>query len=376
MMQEPYFTTKVATFKSFCDRESESRLLASNIKKNQHTVVIGPRRYGKTSLITRTLASLNYPSACVDLFCVVYETDVCQKVAKAISELIRGMASFSERTLQLLEQSFKHATIAFKAGQLDIRADFGKTTTSAIEQLGDLLTGLEAFAAKHKQRVVFFFDEFQDVLKVDETNKIQATIRSVAQHAKYVNFIFSGSSRMMLQKIFDDKKQPLYMLCSKIMLDRVPKNYLQTHITHAAKKHWKKEFDVKLIEVILDLTETHTFYVNLLCDKLWELEAMPTLVDIHQGWDTALVENRGKMIADLEPLNTNRLKVLTTIALLGSVTEPNGKLFLDKVKLPLASAQNAIEFLLNHDYLFQKDKVLRLVDPLLKKFIVEKHSSA
>lgn len=370
-MQDIYFTTKVATPKSFCDREQESRTLSSNIKKNQHTVVVAPRRYGKTSLIMHTLETMKIPFACIDLFCVVYEEDVCQKTAKAISSLVKSMASFSERTVKLLEQSFKSATIAFKAGQIDIRVDFGKSTASAIEQLDDLLNGLETFAAKHKQPVILFLDEFQDVLKVDESNKIQATIRSVAQHAKYVNFIFSGSSRMMLNKIFDAKNQPLYMLCSKILLDRIPETYFQTHIAQAAKRHWKSEFDNKLIDNILALTEAHTFYVNLLCDKLWELDSLPTLLNIQQCWDQALLENRGKVIADLEPLNTNRLKVLTTIALLNGVNEPNSKLFLDHVKLPLSSTQNAIRFLLNHDYLFEKDEVLRLVDPLMKKFIVE-----
>ena len=53
--------------------------------------------------------------------------------------------------------------------------------------------------------MILFFDEFQDVLKADETNKIQAGIRSVAQPFQIYPYIFPGSSRKMLNKILDDK---------------------------------------------------------------------------------------------------------------------------------------------------------------------------
>ncbi|MBW5802742.1 hypothetical protein FIV31_04385 [Coxiella endosymbiont of Ornithodoros amblus] len=80
--------------------------------------------------------------------------------------------------------------------------------------------------------MILFFDEFQDALKVDETNKIQAAIRSrsVAQHFKHVTYIFSGSSRKMLNKIFDDKNRPLYMIYNKIILDRINEVHFSAHI--------------------------------------------------------------------------------------------------------------------------------------------------
>lgn len=372
-MSDIYFTTKVATDLSFYDQEEESRLLSSNIHKNQHTVVVAPRRYGKTSLIINTLNTIALPSACVDLFCVVYEEDICRKVAKAISKLIREMTSFSEKTLKLIEQCFKSAYIGFKAEQIELRIEFSKSSQSSITQLEDLLEGLEKLAKKHKQPVVLFFDEFQDVLKMDETNKIQAAIRAVAQHSKFVTYVFSGSSLKMLNKIFDDKNQPLYMLCHKIILNRIAEPFLREHIQLAAKTRWKSQLDESLIAMILSFTELHPYYLNLLCDKLWELDSKPKMSDVERFWNEALTENQGKIIADLEQLNSNRIKVLTTIALLGIVNEPNSRVFLDKVKLPLASTQNAVQYLLNQDYLYEEQAGLKLVDPLLRKFIVERY---
>lgn len=371
MTKAVYFTTKVATEKSFCNRQQESQTLLNNINKNQHTVIVAPRRYGKTSLVTHTLTQLNQSFARIDLFCVVYEEDICKKIAKAISKLIQGISSFSEKTIHLLEQCFKSAYVAFSAGQIEIKIELGKSAADSISQLEDLLEGLEIFAKKHKKSMVLFFDEFQDVLKIDETNKIQAAIRSVAQHSRYVTYLFSGSSRMMLKKIFDDKNQPLYMLCSKIILDRIAPDYFKKHIQLAAQQRWKSLLPDAAVETILMLTESHPYYVNLLCDMLWEFEKKPAPGEVENCWNTALFENKGKIIADLEHLNANRIKVITTVALLGVVNEPNSKVFLDKVKLPLSSTQGTVKYLINYDYLVEAKEGLKLVDPLMRKFLVE-----
>lgn len=113
----------------------------------------------------------------------------------------------------------------------------------------------------------------------------------------------------------------------------------------------------------------------MLCDKLWELNKSPSLVAIENAWNQALAENKGKLIADLEALNTNRIKVLTTIALLGKVNEPNSKVFLDEVKLPLASTQHAVKYLMNYDYLYESSEGLKLIDPLMQKFILELYAN-
>jgi AAA+ ATPase superfamily predicted ATPase len=370
-MNAVYFTTKVATDKSFCNRTQESQILLSNIQKNQHTVVVAPRRYGKTSLVTYVSTKTNQPFARVDLFCVVYEEDICRKVAKGISKLIKQIASFSEKTISILEQCFKSAYVTFRAGQLEINVEFGKSAADPISQLEDLLEGLELLAKKHKQPVVLFFDEFQDVLKADETNKIQAVIRAVAQHSRYVTYIFSGSSRMMLNKIFDDKNQPLYMLCDKIILDRISPNDFKQHIQIASRQRWGSALSEEVISAILSFTESHPYYVNLLCDLLWEFEKEPDVSEVESCWDKALSNNKGKIIADLEPLNANRIKVIVTVALLGTVNEPNSKVFLDKVKLPLSSTQNAVKYLINYDYLNESKEGLKLTDPLMRKFIQE-----
>ncbi len=374
-MSEVYFTTKVATDSSFCNRVNEQQLILQNIEKNQHTVVVAPRRYGKTSLVMHALNKRKHIFARTDLFCVVYEEEICRKVARAISEVIKRLMSFSEKTMKMLSKCFKTVSVGLKAGNIELNIEFSRNLIDPIEQLEDLLAGLETLASAHKISIVLFFDEFQDVLKIDQTHRIQAVIRSIAQHSKYVTYIFSGSSRQMLSHIFDDRNQPLYMLCHKIILDRISAVDFKKHIQDSAQKNWKLTIADAVLEDILNRTQCHPFYVNMLCDKLLEYDHPPELKDLKVSWAQCLFENKGKIISDLEPLNSNRTKVLSMVALLDEVAEPNGKDFLNKIKLPLTSTQNAIKYLLDHDYLYQSHRGLKLVDPLMREFIMARYAA-
>lgn len=365
-----YFTTKTAIGSTFCNREKERKQLKLNIEKGEHTVVVAPRRFGKTSLVCQTLQELEINYAKVDLFCAVYATSISEKITKGVSEVIKKMMPFSSKTIKFIESCFKHTNIVLKAGEFELQVNFSRAQENPVEQIIDVLNGLEEIAKHQKKRVVVFIDEFQDLLKADQSDEIQAAIRGVAQHCQYVSFIFSGSSRNMLRQIFEDRNQPLYMLCQKIHLKKISAEDFAEHMQKLAKKNWKDSLDQSVVDKILELSECHPYYLNLLCDKLWDQEALPSVKQVEEMWLVCLNDQKDKLIADLEPLNAIRIKVLTTIAL-RYVASPNGKEFLDATSLALGTVQKALQYLSGNDFIYQEEnsKQIQLVDPLLKLFI-------
>ena len=369
-----YFTTKVAGSGAFCGRDKERHILKRYIEDNEHCVVVAPRRYGKTSLIMRVIEETGTCCGQVDLFCVVYEEEVMRKLAKGVSQIAQGLMSRTEKTLSFLEKTFKSAKIGIHAGSLDISVEMLKTQTLS-EQVEDLLLGLEQVAKKAQKKVVMFIDEFQDILKVECSLTIQAAIRSVAQHSKFVTYIFSGSSRVMLEKIFDDASQPLYMMCHKLSLHRIGAPFFEHHIQKASESTWGQPITNEALEKIITLTECHTYYVNLLCADLMVLDVPPDQGMVEEVWYELLQSHRGKIISELEKLSPNRIKVLTNIALLKEVNEPNSRRFLNEVKISLSSAQASIQYLLENDYIYETlSGALRLLDPLMRTFIINRYS--
>ncbi len=61
------FPITLAQGLAFCNRIDERRQLTQFIEANRHTVLIAPRRYGKTSLIVQSLAEIKIPHTIMEL---------------------------------------------------------------------------------------------------------------------------------------------------------------------------------------------------------------------------------------------------------------------------------------------------------------------
>ena len=71
-MDSPFIYGKMAENEFFIDREKETAQLLGNFKSLVNTAIISPRRWGKTSLVNKTLEMLakdkGYYAARIDIF--------------------------------------------------------------------------------------------------------------------------------------------------------------------------------------------------------------------------------------------------------------------------------------------------------------------
>jgi AAA+ ATPase superfamily predicted ATPase len=61
----------------------------------------------------------------------------------------------------------------------------------------------------NKKNAVLVFDEFQQILEY-QNDLVERKLRSVIQNHRNVAYIFLGSRRHLIQKMFMDKSRPLY----------------------------------------------------------------------------------------------------------------------------------------------------------------------
>lgn len=371
-----FFSLKVATDRVFCNRENELKVMTDSIAANEHVVVVAPRRYGKTSLIMRAITLTNQPYAMIDLFCVSYQEEVARKLAKAVTEITRQfMGKLRKKTkaiFDVLDGIFRSANISFKSDGLEVSLDFSQKQ-NPVTQIEDLLSGLEKLAQKMNKKAILFIDEFQDILKTDDSNKIQSAIRSIAQHSKNITYLFSGSSRTMLSTIFEDANQPLYLMCRKILLKRITANKLSEHAQHAWMECKNQNIDDETMNTILDLTKRHTYYYNHLCLALTSNEKNINSDSVSKTWDSIVDDEIRKIVSELQRLTPNQIKVLTHVSLQGAIDKPNSQEFLNDVGMPLSSLQRSISSLLDADYLSKDDDgALTITDPAIHHFLYKR----
>ena len=112
-METPFIFGKIATEKNFTDREKETADLVQNFMSLINTIIISPRRWGKSSLVNKVaklaMAQDSNLRIChIDLFNVRSEEHfyslLAQKVIAATStkweEAIESAKSFFSRNLQ------------------------------------------------------------------------------------------------------------------------------------------------------------------------------------------------------------------------------------------------------------------------------------
>jgi AAA+ ATPase superfamily predicted ATPase len=361
------FPLGLASGDRFCNREEDRAWVRNNICTNKHTVLISPRRYGKSSLAHKVIDDLSFPYVAIDLFVAYDDKLVCERLVKGISQLVAKITPFSKKALQLVEDCFKNARAIIKAGHIELEISFAKPRFDPVSEIFETLSGLDKLAKKQKKQVVVLLDEFQNIALVNNSNAIQGAIRSLAQATKHIAFIFSGSSRKMLSHMFDDRSQPLYMLCKKLYLERIRKEHYVAYIQSAAKVKWQSKLDEMVIDRILTLTECHPFYVNLLCSELWVKKDKPNLQVVDNTWFQCLQEDYRHIQALLEPLSVNQLNVLRIIACSDYLSEPTSFDFIQMVGLSVGSVQRALSYLFEHDYIYRsKEGIIEVVDPLIK----------
>ena len=86
-----YFPQGIVTDSAFCNRDTERAALKASIEAHEHVVLVAPRRYGKTSLITQALKENDFPNANIDFFFVLSQTEVFKEIAEGVSTIIGSL---------------------------------------------------------------------------------------------------------------------------------------------------------------------------------------------------------------------------------------------------------------------------------------------
>ncbi len=369
MDYQVFFPRGVATGRAFCNREEERARIKNNIEHRQHTLLMSPRRYGKTSLVRYAINELKAPFAEADLFVAVDAERIEHIILTAVNAIIQEVSTSLESALLFLTEHFKRSDKQWNIGTKNMKLVLtSEKDSDPASNILEALDALENLLKKKKKLAVLFIDEVQEIGEIAEGKGIEGAIRHVAQQTKYLTLVFSGSQRHLLSQMFYDKARPLYKLCDRITLERIQEVHYKKHINLLARKRWSKVLPDEVLAEIFSLTQYHPFYINGLCSKLWTsaLKAIPTVKHVNDLWEKILEEERLEIIRELDSLSAGQKKVLISVAG-GYNIHLTGKAFLQEVNMTSSSVVDALKTLEKKDYLQkQEDNTYTLVDPLIK----------
>lgn len=366
-----YFPTYLAFGKAFCNREQETKRLLNNIESQVPTLIMSPRRYGKTSLALNSLKKLKQAYTHIDFYKELSEEGIEKAIMNGIGGLIGKLELRPKQLLKLASDFFADMEIKVVFEKAGLSLDFTRTKKSHSGNISLALEKLQSLAQKKRQKVVLFMDEFQVVGEITKNHSIEAAIRHMAQQPNNISYIFSGSNRRLLYEMFYDKKRPFYKLCDSIILDRISKYDYEQHLQKISLETWRKKLSDVMLNQIISITERHPYYINKLCSLIW-LNDYPTENSVNNLWHEYVLENQSVTQRELELMSVNQRKLLIYLARNEATKEPYSVEFIKQLNMSSGSLSQALSTLIKRDYVYiDKEGYYQILDPLIKYVLNE-----
>ena len=367
MKRRQLFPLGKAYGEAFCNREEETAKLVGNIQNCKHTLIIAPRRYGKSSLAERAIEQSELCSVKINFHLCTSEEEVSQLVLDSVIKLIGKSIGNIEKLMSSIKKYITNLEplLSFGGEHASLKL-VPKTQTNHSIIICEALLLLEKLLMEKNKKAVIFLDEFQEIDAISKQRGIEGAFRTAAQEMQCLSLIFSGSVRSLLLSMFEDENRPLYKLCRKIKLDRIAAEDYEKHIQKIAIETWSSPLNEATFNKIMVLSNRHPYYVNYLCDILWETcDQLPDVIDIENAWANVVIEEWSDALRELSDLPIGQRRLLKFIAN-NAIKSIQSQETCVAISMPASSISTAVHVLIEKDYVEQnKEGGYNVINPLL-----------
>jgi AAA+ ATPase superfamily predicted ATPase len=357
---------------AFCNRKQELSDLLRAAVNSEKLFLYSERRLGKTSLVRLMMKRL--PAQTIGIYVDLLPTDneaaFAAVTAKALSEALSTTADKLLKTAKRLFTRLVPAITTDEFGRPKVTFD----VSSFAEPSRDLEEVLEAparLAEEGHRKVVVAFDECQQILEYG-SDRLERRLRTIIQNHQQVAYIFLGSRKHLIHKMFLDETRPLYRAGGHYPLGPIAPKHWLPFIRERFLAADKKISDGQVL-TICGLTDGHPFYTQHLSHALWEICAEhETVTDemIRTALHILLDRESYAYTTLWESLAINQRRFLTGLAHEPRGVKPFASGFTRRYGLRSASnAQRAVEALLERDIVDRDNGSFLVIDRFFRLWV-------
>lgn len=376
-MENKPFTFGVAALGAhFTDREKETAHLLSNFTHGVNTVLISPRRWGKTSLVKRVCQlaqSDTIKMVYLDIFSCRSDKEFYDVLTAAV---LRQTSSKMEELLENVKNFFSRITPKFTIGP-DPLSDFfiSLETNSLTPDTDEILQLPEKIAQKKGIHIVICIDEFQQISAFKDSKTFQKRLRTVWQLQQSVSYCLFGSKQHLMNELFEKKSLPFYKFGDAIYLSKIDTANWIPFICERFESTGKS-VSKELAEKVCAAVENHSSYVQQLAWLLWiHTQQTATDQDFEDAYQDLIDQNTPlfcKQIENLSAYQMNFLKALVN----GVNHEFSSVEILNKYQLGSSANVSIVRKALVKRELIEVDqRRVYLADPVMKLWLKKEFSN-
>lgn len=379
-LQNPFVYGEVVPSAAFADRVEELDRLVADLANAQKVFLISPRRYGKSSLIRRALATLERRGTLtVDVTVASYSSYLA--FLEGFARAVASAQTPWERARTWLREAFTSVTpeVRIEPGRpADTRLTVafpGATTPRDVERLAPEVFALPARLADARGRkVAIALDEFQEIAAFDG-GTVEHALRAAIQHQRTVGYVFAGSEPRLMERMLGPRR-PFYKAGPVMRLGRIPPEEFAAFLDVRFSQSGVRA-ESGLGTSIVDLAGNMPYDVQRLAHEAWDdvrADGRKTVThdDLHRTLHRLLAQN--------EPLFENLWQRLTLIqrATLRAVVVTDGRGLLSadmrgRHRLGgTSTVQKALAALVREDIVAREGDRYLVTDSLLREWVARR----
>lgn len=354
-------------------RDTEAETLRAWARAGRSTVLVAPRRFGKTSLLRRVQVDSEridrIPVILVDLYELASLSDLVIRLEQAWAASVPGrLRSRLGKALAGTEFGLNVLGNGFRMRLADRPNTDPLPALHALLELPDRMSGRGG-------RTIVVFDEFQAAAQVDG---VEGLLRTYVQSQRdTASYIFCGSQPSMIARMFGEQARPFYSQAQRFELSRLDTALLTATVANIFDEAARTGYDGTVAQ-LMAIGEGHPQRSMLLAHLLWQrVEPQEPAPADQTELVTAVVEDAlravtAEITALFDVLPTTEKKVMRAVAEYGS---PLSSRALRDLDLRKPSAQSAAASLVDRTLLerprvaAEDDPRWRIVDPLTARWL-------
>lgn len=372
-MQKPFLYGQAVSGQNFTDRKSETARLVANFTHGINTILISPRRLGKTSLVKKAISGIDSKED-IPVFLDIYDcrdeydfyerlsTSVLKATSSSVDSLMSNISEFIGRIAPKI-------SVSPDGGLSDYSFSLGISPKDLSPE--EILDLPEKVAKKKNKHLIICIDEFQQIGEFPDSIGVQKKMRGIWQHQENVTYCFFGSKKHMMEKIFADRSMPFYQFGEMIHLGKIGTADWVEYISRQFSEGGK-QISPELAASLCESVDNYSSYVQQLSWNLFVItEDTATEEGLKQAIQDTIAQSSSLFTEQIRGLTTYQMNFLKAVA--GGLHEgfTSGKV-LSMYRLGSKSNIQVItESLKEKELIELTDGGIYLTDPVFQKWLLQ-----
>lgn len=370
MENKPFIFGVATSGDNFTDRKSETARLLANFKHGINTVLISPRRWGKTSLVQKVCnlaKSDDLKVVYLDIFSCRSDREFYDAFASAV---LKQTSSKWDEWVENAKLFLSRISPKFSFGT-DPMTDFSVSLelNPRSDDITEILQLPEKIAQKKGCRIVICIDEFQQIAEFNDSKNFQKRLRTVWQLQKSVSYCLFGSKKHLMNELFEKKSLPFYKFGDAIYLQKIPMVDWVEYICGRFEATGKS-ISPELAQKVCETVENHSSYVQQLAWLIWvNTDKVATEKEFEEAYKDILDQNTPLFEKQTENLSAYQINFLKAV-INGVHKEFSTQEVIQRYRLgSSANVATVKRALIKKELIETEQREVTISDPLLKVWL-------